>query len=304
MRKKIDISIIIVNFNTITYLEKCLTSLNMSNLPKDCYEIIVVDNASSDGSVQLIKSKYDGVKLIVNDKNIGFAKANNQAIKSARGDYILILNPDTVVKSDSLDLLLTYLNNNKQVGIVTCKVELANGRLDDACHRGFPTPWRAFCQFIGLSALFTESQFFNGYHLGYAKMHDIHEIESCAGAFMMVRFSAGKKVSWFDEDYFWYGEDLDFCYRIKKEGWKIIYYPFTKVLHYKGISSGIKKHSSGKSTADYFVKRQATLSRFAVMRLFYFKHLSSFYPQWLTQAITLAITIKEKINLIRIKFIK
>lgn len=287
------LSIIIINFNTYKYLARCLSSIFKSELRRDSYEIIVVDNASKDDSVNQLIKDYPHIRLIVNKKNIGFAKANNQALKKASGEYILFLNPDTIILKNSLSVTLNFMKKHGQAGVATCRVKLSEGRLDDACHRGFPTPWNALCQFTGLALLFPGTNLFNGYHLGYRDLDKIHEIDSCSGAFMLVRREAGSKIDWFDKEYFWYGEDLDFCYRIKEKGWKIFYIPEVKIIHYKGVASGIKKHSRKISSADKETKLLATKARFEVMRIFYRKHYQGKYPPWLTSFILMGIRVKE-----------
>lgn len=296
---KIKLSIIIVNFNTYKFLDKCLISIFKSGLNSQDYEIVVVDNASKDDSVNLINKNFPQVILTANKKNLGFAKANNQAIRLAHGEYILFLNPDTIIPADTFSFVMNFMEINKEVGIATCRVELTDGTLDDACHRGFPTPWRALCHFIGLGNLFKGSIIFNGYHLGFCHLDKVHQIEACAGAFMMVKRQAGEEVNWLDEDYFWYGEDLDFCYRVKEKGWKIMFVPEVKILHYKGIAGGIKKHSEDISTADEETRKLATQARFEVMRIFYEKHYKNKYPGWLTNIVFAGIKLKEFLTLLR-----
>jgi len=294
-------SIVIVNFNTYSYLIQTLTSIYNSELRPDSFEIIVVDNASSDHSLLPIKKNYPGVNLIINKDNIGFARANNQAVKNAHGEFILFLNPDTIILKETISTVLDFMQRHKEIGVATCKVILPTGKIDDACHRGFPTPWNALCYFTGLSSMFSKSNFFNGYHLGYKDMDKIHEIDSCAGAFMLVRKIAGDQIGWFDEDYFWYGEDLDFCYRIKKAGWKICYIPKVQIVHYKGVASGIKKHSQKISSANRKIKLLATKARFDVMEIFYKKHYQKTYPNWLTATVLFGIKIKKYFALRRYK---
>ena len=141
----------------------------------------------------------------------------------------------------------------------------------------------------------------NGYHLGYQHLGEVHEIDACCGAFMLIRKTVGEKVGWFDEDYFWYGEDIDFCYRVKKSGGKIAFVPYVKMLHYKGIASGIKHHTRKLSHASIHTKRLATRARFEVMRIFYKKHYEALYPGWLTHLILLGVAIKEQMVLLRIR---
>lgn len=301
MTKKIKLSIIIVNFNTDRFLIDCIKSIYKSILISHKFEIIVVDNASSSFPQKEIEHKFPQIKIIRNSNNYGFAKANNIGIQKAIGDYILLLNPDTILSADTLVKMIDYMDNNLGVGLATCKVELASGELDDACHRGFPTPLNALFHFSGLSWLFPNSKIFNGYHLGYQNMDKSHEIDSCAGAFMIIRRQTGKEINWLDEDYFWYGEDIDLCYRVKQNGWKIIFHPITTIKHYKGVSAGIKKHSRNLSIADKETQMMATKARFEAMKIFYQKHYQEKYPYWLRQLVTLGITLKQFISLIQYK---
>lgn len=290
------LSIIIVNFNTAHFLNKCIESIYKYTVNLD-FEIIVVDNASKEElSIENYKSR---IKLIKNKKNVGFATANNQGIKIAKGEYILLLNPDTLITNNIFKELVEFMENNPNVGVATCKVVLESGELDDACHRGFPTPWNAFCQFSGLAKIFPRSKLLDGYHLGFCDLDKIHEIDACVGAFMMIKRQAGEQVKWLDEDYFWYGEDLDFCFRVKHAGWKIMFIPKLQIIHYKGVSGGIKNHSAHLTTAGNETKLIATKARFEVMRIFYEKHYKDKYPSWLTSLVITAINIKEYLNLQR-----
>lgn len=293
------LSIIIVNYNAEKFLVEALSSIYRNPYSKGKFEIIVVDNSSAWGSFVSYKKKYPAVKIIQNKKNIGFAAANNKAISQSHGEYILLLNPDTIIHENTLNTVLNYMDNDEKVGIATCRVELKDKKIDDACHRGFPTPWNALCHFTGLAQLFPKSLFFNGYHLGYRNLNITHEIDACSGAFMMVRRKTGDRLKWFDEDFFWYGEDLDFCFRIKDKGWKIVYIPSVRITHYKGISSGIKKHSRHLSSADRETRTLSTKKRFEVMRLFYQKHYNHKYPKILTSLVMVAIKLKERLNLIK-----
>ena len=310
MEKKVKLSIVIVNFNTHVFIDKCLKSISESNLSGKEFEVVVIDNASKEelkiksrlsGIPQKAGNYGFGIKLIKNKKNVGFAAANNQGIKIAIGEYVLLLNPDTIIPKNTLSFMINFMEKNPKVGVATCKVVLDSKELDDACHRGFPTPWNAFFQFCGLSGFFPKSKLLNGYHLGFCELDNIHEIDACAGAFMMVRKSAGETVKWLDEDYFWYGEDLDFCYRIKQTGWQIMYVPDVQITHHKGVSAGIKKHSQHLTTADHETKLLATRARFEVMRIFYEKHYKDKYPVWLTNIVFTGIKLKEYLNILKYK---
>jgi len=299
MSEKVDLSIIIVSYNTKDFLKKCLESLNSDD------EIIVVDNNSSDGSVEMVKriktSKTQNIKIIGNKKNLGFAKANNIGLRKSSGRYILFLNPDTIVQKDTLKTMIKFMDENPKVGAATCRVELTNGQLDQACHRGFPTVWNAFCYFSGLEKLFPKSKIFAGFSLSYLPLDKIHEIDSGVGAFLIVRREAGEPLGWFDEDYFWYGEDLDFCYRLKQKGWKIMFVPTTKIIHWKGAASGIKKYSQKISPAKKQTKIKATKASVKVMRIFFDKHYQKKYPRFVYWLVMLGISLLEKIRLSRIR---
>jgi len=282
-----DLSIIIVSYNTKEFLINCIKSITDTVKSVSC-EIIVVDNSSSDETIKelsKLKTKIPNIKLIENKENQGFSKANNQGVKIAKGKYILFLNPDTVIHENTLQIMFEFMEENKKVGAATCKVLLPNGQIDDACHRGFPTPWNAFSHFTFISKAFPKTKVFGGYKLSYLDINTTHEIDACAGAFMMVRREAGEQINWWDEDYFWYGEDLDFCYRLKEKGWKVYYVSNTSILHYKGVSGGIKSVSKHLTTADEKTKEMAIKARFEAMRIFYKKHYKNKYPffvNWLT----------------------
>ena len=286
----IDLSIVIVSYNTKEFLGRCLDSIFESTL-KDL-EVIVVDNASKDGSVEEIRKFDSKVKIIENKENVGFSKANNQGVKIVKGKYLLFLNPDTVVNKDTLSTLISFMENTKDAGVVTCKVILPDGNLDDSAHRGFPTPWNAFCYFSGLEKLFPRFKLFAGYHMGWEDFTKTHEINACAGSFMLVRREAGDQIKWWDEDYFFYGEDLDFCIKLKEKGWKIYYYPHVSITHYKGVSSGIKKISKEITTADLETKRFATKHRFSAMKILYEKHYQNKYPKIINWLVLKGINLK------------
>lgn len=286
----IDLSIVIVNFNAKEFLKKCIDSIFESNLSN--LEVIVVDNASKDGSAEELKKLEPKIKLVLNEKNIGFSTANNQGLKKTLGRYVLFLNPDTNVYPNTFKYMINFMDKNKNVGAATCRVVLPNGKLDDASHRGFPTPWNSFCFFLGLSKIFPESKLFSGYSLGFLDKSKTHEIDSLAGAFMIVRRKAGESVKWWDEDYFFYGEDIDFCYRLKQKGWKVCFVPKVSILHYKGLSSGIKNHSKHLSHADLDTQKSATVARYDAMKIFYRKHYVKKYPWLVTWLVMNGINIK------------
>lgn len=290
-----DLSIIIVSYNTKKLLIDCLKSI-YGNADKLNLEVIVVDNNSKDETAKAIsqvQTQFSNFQFIRNRQNLGFSKANNVGIKHSKGRYVLFLNPDTKIYQDTLSQMIKFMEETKDCGVATCKVSLLNGKIDDASHRGFPTPWNSFTHFSGIAKLFPNSKIFNGYNLGNLDLNKIHEIDVLAGAFMMVRREAGEKVGWWDEDYFFYGEDIDFCYMLKQNGWKIYYVPTVSILHYKGVSGGLKKVSKHLTVADKETKRLATKARFNAMRIFYKKHYEQKYPWILTRLVYLGIFLKQ-----------
>ena len=288
----IDLSIVIVSYNTKDFLKKCIESVQDTS-KNFTYEIIVVDNASSDGSSKMVSENFKDVTLIANKQNLGFSKANNLGVKKTSGRYVLFLNSDTLVFENTLRLMIEFMDSEKNAGAATCKVIMPDERIDDASHRGFPTPWNSFSHFSGLSKIFGKTKLFGGYNLGYLDFNKTHEIDALAGAFMLVRRDAGEQVSWWDEDYFFYGEDLDFCYKLKQMGWKIYYVPSVSILHYKGISGGIKKHSKEISTANKETIIKSQKERFKAMRIFYKKHYEQKYPWVVTRLVYAGISLKQ-----------
>lgn len=269
-----DLSIVILNYNVKELLLNCLESVFASQGQLDRWQVIVVDNASSDGSVEAVRERYNlrshsssgnTVELIESKENLGFAAGNNVGVRYAKASVILFLNPDTVITDHAIQKCLEVLLSDPDIGAIGCRVELSDGRLDYSCHRGFPTPWNSFSYFLGLSKIFPRSPIFSGYSATYLDTNKAHEIDSLTGAFMMVRKIAGDQIGWWDKDYFWNGEDIEFCFSLKEKGWKIFYYPDVKIIHYKGSSTkGVKLQTISHGTS--------------AMRIFYMKHYYKKYP--------------------------
>ena len=230
------LSIVIVNYNVKYFLEQCLYAA-FKAASKISSEIIVVDNDSVDGSCQMVTEKFPEVTLIANKENMGFSKANNQAIRIAKGEYILLLNPDTVVEEDCFLKIVQFMDKMPDAGGLGVKMIDGKGRFLPESKRGLPTPEVAFWKMFGFSSLFPHSKRFGRYHLGYLDNDQIHEVEVLAGAFMLLRRETLGKVGLLDEDYFMYGEDIDLSYRITKGGYKNYYFPETTIIHYKGEST-------------------------------------------------------------------
>ncbi|MDY0083127.1 MAG: glycosyltransferase [Ignavibacteriaceae bacterium] len=256
-----DLSIIIVNYNVKEFLQNLIHSIEKAslNLTK---EIIVIDNASDDGSVEFIREKFPQVNLVANKTNLGFGKANNIGLKQAKGKYILLINPDTIVAEDTFEKMIQFFESNDNVGLAGCKILNPDGTLQLACRRSFPGPWTSFTKVTGLSTLFPKSRIFARYNLTYLDENDTYEVDAISGSFMMMKREVYEKTGGFDEQFFMYGEDLDLCYRIQKAGYKVFYVHPTQIIHYKGESA---KRSSFDETKVFY----------NAMHLFVKKHLSS-----------------------------
>lgn len=231
------LSVIIVNYNVKNFLRQLLQSIEKSKTTFD-YEVIVVDNNSVDGSVSMLEKYYSGkVKIITNKENLGFSKANNIGIKASIGEYVLLLNPDTIVVEDTFQKMVDFLNTQKDAGAVGVKMIDGEGKFLPESKRGLPTPEVALYKMIGLSRIFPRSQKFGRYHLGFLDENKTHEVDVLPGACMMIRRIILGEVGYLDEDYFMYGEDIDLSYQITRLGYKNYYFPETHIIHFKGEST-------------------------------------------------------------------
>lgn len=229
------ISVIIVNYNVKYYLEQCLHSIRRAKQHLEV-EVWVVDNASSDGSVDYLAARFPEVHFIANKENVGFSRANNLAIRQSAGEYVLLLNPDTIVGEDVLAACSHFMDTHPEAGATGTAMLKDDGGFAWESRRGVPTPFISFCKMSGLSALFPESRRFGRYYMRYLDRHQVNEIEIMSGAFMFMRRSVLEKVGLLDEDFFMYGEDIDLSYRILQGGYKNYYQP-CYILHYKGEST-------------------------------------------------------------------
>jgi O-antigen biosynthesis protein len=253
----LDLSIIIVNYNVKEFLQNLLHSISKSSAHLN-YEIIIVDNASNDGSVEFIREKFPDVILIANEENLGFSRANNIGMKVAKGKYILLINPDTLVSEDTLGKMTDFFQQNPKVGLAGCKILNPDGTLQLACRRSFPGPWTSFCKVTGLSNLFPQSRLFAKYNLTFLDPDQSYEVDAISGSFMMFRKELYEKIGGLDENFFMYGEDLDFCYRTQKAGYKVFYVHSTQIIHYKGEStkrSGLDETKIFYNAMHLFVKK-------------------------------------------------
>ncbi len=279
------LSVIIVNYNVKYFLEQCLRSVQIALRGIDS-EIFVVDNASADESVEMVAEKFPDVKLIANKENTGFSVANNQAMRVARGEYILLLNPDTVVEENTFSESLKFMDAHPDAGGLGVKMIDGKGNFLPESKRGLPTPWVSFYKIFGLSSLFPKSPKFARYHMGHLSNDENHEIEILAGAYMMMRAEALAKSGLLDEEFFMYGEDIDLSYRLIKAGYKNYYLADTSIIHYKG-------ESTKKGSLNYvyvFYKAMAIFAR---------KHFSGTYARVFNFMITLAIYLRAGLSIVK-----
>lgn len=289
------LTVVIVNYNVKYFLEQCLLSVikAISNIKSEVY---VVDNNSVDGSCVMVREKFPDVKIIENKNNTGFSYANNQAIKISTGEYILLLNPDTVVEEDTFQKIIDFAESKKDFGALGVKMIDGKGKYLPESKRGLPTPWVAFCKMTALSKLFPKSVIFNGYYMGYLDQAKINKVDILAGAFMLLKRSVIEEVGLLDEDFFMYGEDIDLSYRIGTGGYSNYYFPDTTIIHYKGEST--KKGSLNYVVVFYkamiifarkhFSKKNARLFSFLISMAVYFTAGISILKRFIN-AVTLSL---------------
>lgn len=290
------LSVIIVNYNVKYFLEQALLSVRKSieylalHHPAWKVDVWVVDNNSSDDSIEMVASKFPEVKRIANKENTGFSYANNQAIKESTAEYVLLLNPDTVIPEDCLLKTVTFMDEHPDAGGLGVKMLDGGGEFLPESKRGFPSPQVAFFKIFGISKFFPNSKKFGQYHLSYLSKDETHSVDVLAGAFMLLRRSVLDKIGFLDEDFFMYGEDIDLSYRIIKAGYKNYYYPFSEIIHYKG-------ESTKRSSVNYvFVFYRA-------MVIFAKKHLPKQSAALFAVFINLAIYLRAGIAIL-FRFLK
>ncbi|MBN1430971.1 MAG: glycosyltransferase family 2 protein [Anaerolineae bacterium] len=285
----VDFGIVIVNWNTRDLLKRCLDTV-FAGTGKVTYRVVVVDNGSEDGSDEMVAECFPQVVLLSGHGNVGYPAGNNLGLRSlgyVRSDgttasdaprYAMLLNPDTEIPPDALFEMLQYLDAHPEVGIAGPKLVLVNGKLDLACRRSFPTPEVAFWRMLGFSKLFPKSRRFARYNLTYLDEDEVSEVDSVVGASMVVRREAIEQVGLLDETFFMYGEDLDWCKRIKEAGWKVLYYPRVQITHVKRAAS-----------------RQSKRAQYEFVRaflLFYSKHYRDQTPWIVHVAVLMSIALQ------------
>jgi hypothetical protein len=283
-----DLGIVIVNWNTCEYLQRCLTTVFASE-GDFTYRVVVVDNASSDGSPQMVREQFPQAHVIASDDNLGYPGGNNRglvylgyngkdAVEADAPRYALLLNPDTEVPPDALYRMVQFMDAHPDVGVAGPKLVLDDGSLDKACRRGFPTPLVSFYHFSGLAKLFPNSERFGRYNMTFADPDESLEVDSVVGAYMQVRKECIEAVGLLDDIFFMYGEDLDWCYRMKEAGWRVWYYADVTVYH--------KKRAASRKS------KRAAFEFWRAMLIFYRKHFRQTTPLPVHLLILTALFIK------------
>jgi len=280
------VDIIIVSFNSGDFLGDCLDSIGCSMAPGIEMRVLVVDNASTDGTPDRAEARTDPwLRVLRNQRNLGFATAVNVGLRETRGAFVLLLNPDTVVSPTAIRSAVTFLQERADAAIVSPRLVLQDGTIDAGCHRGFPTPWASFTYLAGLERLFPKMRLFNGYHRWDLALDEVHSVDAVSGAFMLFRRDLVDRIGLFDERFFMYAEDVDFCMRAQRPGVLVYYDPREEVVHIKGTSTGIKRHSDHISRADLETRRRALNAFYDSTKLFYDKHYAESHPRVLKWAV-------------------
>ena len=282
------LSVIIVNYNVKHFLEQCLYSVRRAAEKVQSAEVIVVDNASSDGSVEYIRNRFPDIRLIASNENLGFARANNLAMRESKGEYVLLLNPDTIVAENTFLHFVDFMDKHPDAGACGAYMLHTDGTFALESRRGLPTPFVAFCKMSGLTSLFPKSKIFGRYYMRYLNETKVNPIEIVSGAFMFMRREALDKVGLLDEDFFMYGEDIDLSYRILKGGYRNYFIP-SPILHYKGEST---KKSSYRYTHTFY----------QAMQLFFKKHYSH-YSMLVSLPINIAIWTRAMLAYVGNQFV-
>ncbi len=283
-----DLAICIVTLNARGHILSCLDSfLDKTRLK---VEVVVVDNHSTDGTVDAIRARFPTVELIVNDDNLGFSRAVNQGLKTLDARYYLLLNPDVVVIGDALDRLAAFMDERPEAGICTPRVMNGNGTFQYQCRRGEARPWEVFAYFSGLAKLFPKDPRFTGYLMTHLDNDQVNEVKAVSGGSMLIRREVIEQIGYLDERFFAYQEDTDYCFQARKAGWKIYYVPDASMIHYGG--------RGGSGNRPYFGIYQWHRSYY----LYYRKNLARDYPFWFHPFYYLAMAGKLVFNLITVFF--
>ncbi len=282
-----DLSIVILNYKAKDYLRKALQAV-FNSKSSISFEVFVVDNDSQDGSAEMVEQEFGGKLTLLREPNNGFSAGNNAGIKLAKGEYILLLNPDTEVAADTFQVMLDFFKSHPNCGIATCKLVVDSGQIDPACRRSFPDPVNSFFYLFGLSKLLPNNKLTHAYQRAFTDEDQIQQVDAVNGAFEMISRRCLEKIGLLDERYFMWAEDIDWCFQAKKAGFQVWYVPTTTTLHHKG-----QPHRKSRRMLKIF---------YDSMFLYYRKNLSSQYPWLLNQVVYIGISLRYGIAVILNQF--
>ncbi len=304
-----DLSVILVNFHTPELTLNCINSLSkIYHNNKIDLQIILVEVQGDDDFANRVRKEYPWIIVEETEQNYGFGGNNNLALPYADGRYVLFLNSDTEVPEETLPEMVKFFDKKSEVSAATCYLELKSGGMDPDCHRGLPSPWSSLTYFTGLENLLPRSRIFGRYHKFYQPLNKTHQIEACCGAFLMLRRKVLNKLiegekdgrpQFWDEDFYFYGEDLDVCKRLKDNGYKLFFYPHVKIYHYKGASSGIRKESEKITKASLETRIKVLDASAEAMKLYFRKHYKDKYPKPIYWLVMQGIGTLQKLRNLR-----
>jgi GT2 family glycosyltransferase len=280
-----SLSICIVSYQARDHLRNCLRSV-YETIDPTSFEIIVEDNHSDDGTIEMLKSEFPSARIFINERNTGYTQPNNRAIRQSTGQYILLLNPDTVVKPNAILELLSFLETHPVAGIIGPKVLNRDGTIQKQCRRSEARPWDAFCYFSGLASFFPKDKRFAGYLMTYFDENLTHEADAVSGSCMMIRRRVVEQIGYLDESFFAYQEDTDYCRRARQAGWKVIYNPSAQIIHYGG---------EGGSNVQPF---RSIIEWHRSYYLYYRKHFAKDYPLIFNAVYYLGMLLKLGLSLL------
>ncbi|MEX2548342.1 MAG: glycosyltransferase family 2 protein [Chloroflexota bacterium] len=287
-------SAVVVNFRRYDLLSTCIAALNASSIPPD--EVIVVDNESEAAKLTEFAARYPSVEVIANETNAGFATACNQGWRASSRPFVLFVNPDVTVERECLRECLAAISEARDIGVVTCRLVLPDGRLDHACHRGIPTPLASLAYMLRLHKVFPHSRRLGRYTMSWLDPLSVHDVEACSGAFMLVRREVLAEAGGWDEGYWFYAEDLDLCLRIGRLGKRVRYLGTTTAIHLKGASSHLRERTRELSPGERITKRKVQAAIIDSHRRFFRQHFEKSTP-WPVRTMIRAVFATQRIRL-------
>lgn len=271
----VDLSIIIVSWNAKAFLQQCIQSI-FKNTHAYSFDIWVIDNGSVDGSPDMIRKEFSGVRLIHHDSNLGFAKANNIGIRESQGRYVCLINSDVKVLNNCLELLVAHMERHPRIGLMAPRILNPDMTLQISCY-GFPNLWNSFCYAVGFDQMFPRSRWFGGMYRRYWPYERVRPVDAVSGCFCMARREAINQAGGLDENFFMYMEDFDWCKRLRQAGWEVVFFPEAQAIHYGGGSSSSTSDKywieRSRSMLHYWHKHHGIFGKSYILLMMLFRHL-------------------------------